>query len=73
MPGRELYEFRHPDPNAEVEPTMLYDAFRVIYDNRETPDLVLPEGTVAATKTLLDMTQVRQVWAVKNGYSYLVA
>jgi hypothetical protein len=72
MAGRELYEFRHPNTVADA-PKDIYDAFRVIYHNPETPDLVMGAGTVAATLTLLDMPQVKQVWAVKNGYSYLVA
>lgn len=73
MPGRELYEFRHPDPTAVVEPAAIYDAFRVVYNNPQTPDLHLAAGTVAATLTLLDMQQVKQVWGIQGGYTYLVA
>ena len=72
MAGKELYEFRHPDAAVD-EPKDIYDAFRVIYRNPETPDIMMGEGTVAATLTLLDMAQVKHVWAVKDGYSYLVA
>lgn len=69
---RELYEFRPADPDAEAAPDDVYDSFRVVYLNPQTPDLLLPGGTVAAAQAMLDLTQVKHLWAVLDGYTYLV-